>query len=141
MKYEELLSIIPDEKSAINFLVSKSIIKAPNCANEHPMRLSAKEQNRYIWVCNPCMYKRLPGSQIALRVNNWIEGSKLPIATIVKFVYAWSHIWSTDEYCAEQLNMSHVAAIEWRSFMRDVCSWRICNEDMVPIGGAGNEDI
>src|SRR6266513_2246521 len=79
MNYEILLATIPNERAVINFLIEKKIVQRPLCGSGHEMILESKGANNYRWACNPCVNRRLPDARNGLRVDNWLEGSRLDV--------------------------------------------------------------
>lgn len=71
MNYTTLLSLIPNEKAAINFLVEKNIVQRPTCGQGHTMKLESKGGSNYRWSCNQCAYQQLADSFKGIRVDNW----------------------------------------------------------------------
>ncbi len=136
MNYQALLNRIPDERSAIKFLIEHGILDEPKCALGHVMRLQSGGGTKWRWECNPCAYKEIDGCRRGVRVNNWLEDSKLSFTTIVKFIYLWAHGQASDEELQRELGMYSEAAVDWRFYMRQVCAWRAVQDCAGnPIGG------
>ena len=98
------------------------------CRNGHPMNLTF--EGRIRWRC------RIRGcrQEVSLRVDNWLEGSKLPIRTIVLFIYCWSFDMSTIKFCERELGMSSNSVVDWSNFLREVCASHLLANPQV-IGG------
>ena len=74
------------EEAAIHFLQLKNIPPTNKiCGNGHEMKLSIGKQVRW------CCAKSTCRSEIQLRVGTWLEGSRIPYVTIVRFIYAWAY--------------------------------------------------
>ncbi|KAF0770199.1 Uncharacterized protein FWK35_00002598, partial [Aphis craccivora] len=61
-----------------------------------------------------------------LRVNNWLTDSRLPIHTIVHFIYYWVR---------EIPSMGQNAVVDWSNYLREVCIWKLENNQNKEIGG------
>jgi len=47
-----------------------------------------------------------------IRVNNWLNGSRLPINGIVYFIYSWAHELTSVTYCKRELGIGKNAVVD-----------------------------
>uniref|UniRef100_A0A5S6QSW5 DDE Tnp4 domain-containing protein n=1 Tax=Trichuris muris TaxID=70415 RepID=A0A5S6QSW5_TRIMR len=66
----------------------------------------------------------------------WFEGYKVNLCTAVKFIYAWSHGYTTIRFCYDQLDMCKKSAEHWNESMRGVAAEVLMRQPLV-IGGPG----
>ncbi|XP_075070855.1 uncharacterized protein LOC142159896 isoform X2 [Mixophyes fleayi] len=135
IKEEEIptdISTVCSEETAIEFLQKHNIIpRGRKCDNSHDMRPSfSDEQPR--WRC----HKRACRSKKGIRQDTWLEGSKIPLKTVVHFIYCWSRELTSIKFCKQKLNMSQPSVVDWNNYMREVCVWRMEKMDTT-IGGEG----
>lgn len=130
MKFADLCKL--SEKECIVFLIDNALLKAPICDNGHTMNLASKGKDTYRWVCNLCKKNK------ALRVNNWLEGSRLEVSKILKFIHVWSSGNSTIKFCTNEINICPSAVVDWNHYLRQVCAWKV-DSTLVKqkIGGPG----
>lgn len=120
-----------DEECAVSFLQDHEIIpKVKMCDNNHEMKLSFSDSVR--WRCHhrACRKKK------AIRCGTWLENSKLPLETVVHFIYAWSEELTSVKFCAKHLNMCQGSTVDWNNYLREVCVWKMTKASRV-IGGEG----
>lgn len=55
----------------------------------------------------------------------------------MRFIYAWSQVWASVGYREDVLGMSPKVCSDWCGYLREVCSWRVCQEGEKQIGGPG----
>jgi len=129
MNFIQLVAECQDEESAIRFLQNRGIICINKvCTNGHDMTLHFVGRVR--WRC------RVRGcrQEVSLRVGNWLEGSKLPIKTIVLFIYCWSFEMTNVNFCERELNMSSNSVVDWNNYLREVCASHLLTNPRI-IGG------
>ena len=117
------------EEAAINFLQSKSIL--PNekfCANGHEMQLSIGKQVR--WRCR----KSTCRTESKMRVGNWLEGSRIPYVTIVRFIYAWAFEYTSGDFCERELGIEAHTTVDWNNYLRCICVDHLINMPQKLIG-------
>ena len=125
-----LWNLPQSDEEAINFLQQKGVLpKRRVCANGHEMKLSIGKQVR--WRCTT----RACTAEVNMRVGNWLEGSKLPFVTILRFLYCWVREYTSIEYCKHELGMSDETTCDWSSYMRDVCVNYLIAKSVKLIGG------
>jgi hypothetical protein len=131
--YKKLLSEIPDETHAAKFLQKVGIIHRERLCCGVKMR-PIEEKNREklvpLWRCISC--KRRKG----IRVDTWLDPSKLPLDTIVEFIYWWSRENTSMKFCEFELGMNYSTTVDWSMFMREVCANSILQHQGM-IGGPG----
>jgi len=118
MNFNELLTVVFYNNTAITFLQNNNIVKTSEiCENGHIMFIKGSR-----WRCQ----KRSCRKEKCLRVNNWLTGSRLPaIHTIVHFIYYWAREMFSVTFCKHELNMGQV------------CIWKLENNQNKEIGGPG----
>ncbi|XP_063814357.1 uncharacterized protein LOC135054871 isoform X2 [Pseudophryne corroboree] len=126
------IGTVCNEESAIEFLQKHNIIpRGRKCDNSHDMKPSfSDEQPR--WRC----HKRSCRSKKGIRQDTWLEGSKIPLKTVVHFIYCWSRELTSIKFCKQKLNMSQPSVVDWNNYIREVCVWRMEQMDTT-IGGEG----
>lgn len=60
-----------------------------------------------------------------IRTNNWLSGSRLPIHTIVYYIYYWAYEMTSVSYYKCEFGMSKSAVDDWNNYLREVCIWKI----------------
>lgn len=124
------MKVVFDDHTGITFLQDKSKIKInETCDNSYEMSIKGSR-----WRCQ----KRSCRKEKGLRVNNWLTGSRLPIHTIVHFVYYWARKMTSVIFCKCELNMGLNAVIDWNYYyLQEGCEWRLENNYNCEIGGPG----
>ena len=110
-----LFTLLKTEE-AIKFLQEKGILPiTKKCQNGHEMTLSIGDKAR--WRCgkSTCRY------DVKLRVGNWLEGSRIPIVTVIRFIYCWCHELTSVEFCEHELQMNKNTTTDWNNYMRCIC--------------------
>ena len=74
---------------------------------------------------------------MGLRVGSWLENTRLPLLTVIRFLYSWSQELSSIQWCARELQISAGATIAWNAALRDVCVASIERRSQQKIGGPG----
>lgn len=129
MNFNELLTVVFNNDTAITFLQKNNIVKTSEiCENGHIMFIKGSR-----WRCQ----KRSCRKEKGLRVNNWLTGSRLPIHTIVHFIYYWAREMSSVTFCKHELKMGQNAVVDWSNYLREVCIWKLENDQNKEIGGPG----
>uniref|UniRef100_A0A915CNN8 ISXO2-like transposase domain-containing protein n=1 Tax=Ditylenchus dipsaci TaxID=166011 RepID=A0A915CNN8_9BILA len=87
------------------------------------------------WTCRTGNCKQ-KNPRIGLRVNNWLETTRLPVHKIILFIYCWCYKLTSCDFCERELEISREAVVDYNSFLREVCAWKIAvaNNDK-KIGG------
>ena len=82
------------------------------------MEMVAKNNdNGMQWRCRrPCIGPK------KFRNNTFFDSSKLPLATIVKFIYLWAHEELPYHKVNREFDMSHHAFVDWKMFLQDICT-------------------
>ena len=84
------------------------------------------------WRCK----KRNCRQDIGIRTENWFQGSILSFEDAVLFIYCWSYEFTTVEFCERELKMSLHIVVDWNSYLRVVCAWKL-EQHLEPIRGPG----
>jgi len=117
MNLKDLYSEVSNEDSAINFLQTKNVLlQTQKCENDHKMIIKGSR-----WRCQ----RRTCRKEKGIRTNNWLSGSRLPIHTIVYYIYCWAYEMTSVSYCKREFGMSKSAVVDWNNYLREVCVWKI----------------
>ena len=131
--YKKLLSEIPDETHAAKFLQKFGILHEERICCGIKMRpYEKKNLGKFIpqWRCSSCH------SQKGVRAGTWLDPSKLPLVTIIEFIYWWSRENTSMKFCEFELGMNHNTTVDWSMYMREVCANFILQHQGM-IGGYG----
>lgn len=120
------------ESEAIAFLQQKGILPEFRlCANGHNMKLSLG--GRPQWWCR----KKECKTTVRLRSGNWLENSRLPFLTALRFIFCWCEELTSIKWCAKHLGMSKSTAVDYNNYMREICAWSVIQSNSGKIGGDG----
>ena len=126
-----MFSLPQSENDAISFLQTKGVLKKEvECSMGHRMTMSTSGP-RPRWRCGRC------GTETGLRAGSWLEKTKLPLLTIVRFLYSWSRELTSIEWCQQELSMTKNTTVMWNSSLRDVCLAVMEGRPHKKIGGPG----
>ena len=104
------------EEAAIQFLQTKGILPLKKiCENGHEMKLSIGK--RVLWDCRKSACRK----SIGLRVGNWLEGSKIPYVTVVRFIYSWAYEYTSGDFCERELGLNPNTTTDWNNYLRCLC--------------------
>ena len=79
-----IIALVPDNASIVQFLQQRGILHNPRiCVNGHAMTLQLRDKGDR-WRC----HSRDCRTEVALRKDTWLEGSKLTYRDIL-FMYCW----------------------------------------------------
>lgn len=82
------------------------------------------------WRCATCE------QQASLRVGTWLEKTKLPLVTVVRFLYCWSTCeFKSVSACAKELDVTCSSVMSWSYSLREICLEQLLDEPIVQIGG------
>uniref|UniRef100_A0A5S6Q4M3 ISXO2-like transposase domain-containing protein n=1 Tax=Trichuris muris TaxID=70415 RepID=A0A5S6Q4M3_TRIMR len=84
------------------------------------------------WRCN----KRSCGKEFSFRTGTWLDGSRIPVHILLRFMYYWSREWSNVRDVEEQLGLNHSSVVAWNLAMREVVAETLVT-NRVPVGGPG----
>ena len=62
------------------------------------------------WRCRKCR------GNISVRTGTYFESTRLPLLTIVWFMYAWAQELSSVKFCKRELKMCKEAVVDWSNF-------------------------
>uniref|UniRef100_A0A915DNG9 ISXO2-like transposase domain-containing protein n=1 Tax=Ditylenchus dipsaci TaxID=166011 RepID=A0A915DNG9_9BILA len=117
MKLFDLVRKVHDEKSAVEFLQNHGIVQTEmTCGNFHKMKLKFGQQVQ--WTCRTGNCKQ-KNPRIGLRVNNWLETTRLPVHKIILFIYCWCYKLTSCDFCERELEISREAVVDYNSFLRE----------------------
>ena len=109
---------VNDKAFGVQFLQQRGIIHNPRiCANGHPMTLQLRDKGDR-WRC----HSRDCRTEVALRKDTWLEGSKLAYRDIVLFIYCWSREYTKIIFVKEELGIGKDATIDFNNYLREVCA-------------------
>ena len=84
INYDELSSVISTEEDAISFLQEKGLVHNPRqCEQGHDTELALGQQQR--WCCSKTTCREYK----VIRKGTFLQGSKLLLGKIIKFIYFW----------------------------------------------------
>ena len=125
-----LSAVVNDKASGVQFLQQRGIIHNPRiCANGHPMTIQLRDKGDR-WRC----HSRDCRTEVALRKDTWLEGSKLAYRDIVLFIYCWSIEYTKIKFVKEELGIGKDATIDFNNYLREVCAADLLPNPVV-IGG------
>ncbi|VDN58144.1 unnamed protein product [Dracunculus medinensis] len=119
------------EREAVEFLQNHGILPTTmTCRNGHVAKLHF---NKHIyWRCS----KRTCQRKMRIRSGNWLEGSRIPISTILRFMRCWCEDLTSIEWCQRELKLSKDTTVDWNNRMREVCIFAV-QRNKKKIGGEG----
>jgi len=120
-----IFSLPKTEEAAIKFLQSKNILPTNKiCENGHEMKLSIGTE--ISWRCGESTCR----SEVNIRVGNWLEGSHIPIVTIVRFIYAWAIGMTAvnNKFCERELEMDSKTRTDWNNNLSSICVEHVVNK-------------
>lgn len=114
------------------------------CGKPMALKVTNDSKDKFQWRCRR-VHKVQKGSiivsvkdvKLSIRHESWMVDSKLPLETIVEFVYLWAQGFSHSEVMHE-LKLSKKTVTEWFIFLRDSCIYSIMDRSE-QIGGNGVE--
>jgi len=128
----KLFDLPSTEEKAISLLQEKGVLPMVRyCAKGHEMILSVGKDVR--WQC----MKKDCRTKVRMRVGNWLEGSRIPFVTIVRFIYCWSWEMTSVSFCERELGIDDNTTIDWNNYMRCVCVAYLTRKPKRAIGGEG----
>ena len=92
------------------------------------MKLSIGKQVRWRCAKSTCR------SEIQLRVGTWLEGSRIPYVTIVRFIYAWAYEYTSGDFCERELQLDPHTTVDWNNYLRCICIDHLLNNPYKMIG-------
>ena len=98
------LAEIPDETHAAKFLQKVGILHTERFCCGVKMRPEEKKVREKLvpmWRCSSCHSRK------GIRADTWLDPSKLPLDTIVEFIYWWSRENASMKFCEFELGMNH----------------------------------
>ena len=117
--YKKLFAEIPDETHAAKFLQKVGILHTERfccSAKMRPEEKKVREKLVPMWRCSSCHSRK------GVRADTWLDPSKLPLDTIVEFIYWWSRENTSMKFCEFELGMNHSTTVDWLMYMREVCA-------------------
>ena len=114
------------------------------CSKEMILKVTNNSKDKFQWCCctahnahrNGLNYK-VKDVKLIIHHNSWLVDSKLPLETILEFVYLWSQGFTHAEVMHE-LKLSKKTVTEWFMFFRESCIFSVM-EQSEQIGGNGVE--
>ena len=129
MNYDQLIHQINElgnrnqELGSICFLQQRGILNQERSCEkcETDMRMSTA-RGTYVWRCKNKRCKAQKEVRTKTWFNNGQQGSKLPLFTIIKFMFWWSVEAHSVKFCQRELNMCAESTVNFCAYMREVCS-------------------
>jgi hypothetical protein len=120
-----------NEEDAVRYLQGYGIIPQEKwCRYEHKMHILFGSS--IFWKCS----NRNCNSRISIRTSTWLEGSRLPLVIVIRFIYMWSKSQTSITNCKEELNIGKNAVIDYNNYLREVCV-HVLEKHECKIGGPG----
>jgi len=127
-----LFALPTTEEDALGLLQERGVIaKRRLCSSGHEMCL--QKGSRMRWRCK----KRGCGEEVGLRVGNWLEGIRLPLLTVVRFLYGWAWEYTSVAWCERELGINHSTVVSLNGILRETCSCSLLGQGVAKIGGEG----
>lgn len=128
----ELYELCKSKERCVSLLQNANIL--PNqklCDNGHEMSLSVTDK-RERWRCSKSGCRQ----DVQLRLNTWLQNSRIGFDKIILFIYCWSHKLTAQEFCERELGINHNTVVDWNNYLREVCAAKLLANPLV-IGGPG----
>jgi len=127
-----LFSLPNTEVKAIEKLQEWGILpKRRVCLNGHEMKLCVGNDVRWRCTTRSCT------ASVRMRVGNWLEGSRIPFVTIIRFVYCWAWELTSVNFCERELGIDKDTTCDWSNYLRCVCVTHLTSKPQSAIGGEG----
>ncbi|KAL7645190.1 UNVERIFIED_CONTAM: hypothetical protein RMT77_003575 [Armadillidium vulgare] len=89
------------------------------CHDNHSMLFTVTNENRHcFWQCK----KNTCNLHISVRKDTWLEGSKISLMTILKFIYSWTRELASVEFSKKELRISSKSTVKFNNCLREVCA-------------------
>ena len=117
MNIDELAN---DKPRVVALLRKVGILHNPRLCStcKESMKIQLREKGADRWRCSKTGCK----TEVGLRMNTFLENSKLPLSKIISFLHAWSENKTTLKYCKEQLGISKPTTVRLNDLLREVCA-------------------
>ena len=114
----------------MQFLQQRGILHNPRISgNGHPMVLQLRDKGGR-WRC----HSRQCRTEVALRKNTWMEGSKLAYRDFILFIYCWSRKLTCVNFVEHELGINHCTTVDYNNYLREVCAADLLQNPSI-IGG------
>lgn len=132
MNLFQLSRLIETVDSSRDFLMNRGVIHAARRCPDRNCRRNMKMEKSdhlagYIWRCGSCRKNR------SLLSGSFFENSHLTLQQIVAVIYLWAYD-CTNEQIREFTDISDPTVVDYASFMRDICSWKLLQQPII-LGG------
>ena len=114
------------------------------CGQDMQLKITNDSKDKLQWRCRKIhtVHKddrtfKMKDVKLSIRYNSWLVDSKLPLETILEFIYLWSQGFTHSEVMHE-LKLSKKTVTEWFMFLRESCIYAVMNGSE-QIGGNGIE--
>jgi len=118
----------------VTFLQNKGVLarhKQCACGAAMSLRDRADVSDGCRWRCPDCH------TSVTIRKGSFFEKSKLPLQKWLLLMHWWARQYPVKD-AADEIGVSRVTAVQVYAWMRDVCSYRLCNIDPeIQLGGNG----
>lgn len=69
-----------------------------------------------------------------MQTNNWLEGNRLPVVTIVRFVFCWCEELVSIDFRELHLSISKNTFTDYSMYMSEICVFAVSREGDNKIG-------
>ena len=139
LNFISLYKITSNEIDAAIFLQQKGILHRErfcDCGSAmRPTTRTSHDKQIPVW-----RYKtRACDKQKGVKPNTWLDPSKLPIDSVVPFVYWWAREQTSMVFCERELGMNHYTTVDWSNYTREISTHHLLQKqhDGRKIGGPG----
>ena len=142
VKFLQTHAVIPTTVQCPGPLVGG--IRHGSCGQPMVLKVTNDSKDKFQWRCKRVhkvtkgdMVIKVKDVKLSICHNSWLVDTKLPLETVVEFVYLWSQGFTHSEVMHE-LKLSKKTVTEWFMFFRESCIFAIM-EKSEQIGGNGVE--
>ena len=144
--FKQLLTTVTNSKeNTVKFMqdygILQSSMKCPGplingrhqggCSQEMHLKITNDSKDKLQWCCHKvhtvhkdqCTFK-MKDVKLSIRYNSWLLDSKLPLETILEFIYLWSQGFTHSEVMHE-LKLSKKTVTEWFMYFRESCIYAV----------------
>ena len=101
-----------------------------DCGREM-MMVNRDGKDGKVWQCGrPCR------NRVSIRHGTFLYKSNLTSEKIVRFNYLWAHELLSVKTAKREFNMSNSTIVDWKSFLRDICTEHFI-DNPAQLGGPG----
>ena len=137
LNFISLYQLTSNESDAAKFLQERGIIHRERfCECGSVMKATNRTSHGSqipVWRCTTRACNKYKG----LRPATWLDPSKLPLDTVIHFIYWWAREQTSMIFCERELGMNKNTTVDWSQYMREVCAYYLLQKqhDSHKIGG------